>query len=341
MQINYDLQNSILEAVKGFTPESSSLVDELAECLSISKDSAYRRIRGETLFDIGDIHKLTNKYNLSLDNFFGIKKSSVTFNVQSINLTDFTFVDYFKSIEKNLSIISAIDPKHLYYSARDIPIFHYFQDQDLYAFKLYFWLKYYLNHPAMHDISFESKSLPDILKRFKEVPKRIWHLYLKIPSTEIWTYETPNITLRQLEFALQANILDQANCAHLLTRFKALLHHISNEAEQGNKFHLDSSATLEGAEYNVYFNEVAIGDNSLLFKMGGKKMAFTTYANLNYMSTTDIDYTNYIDAHFQRSMKNSTLISGTAEKIRSSFFGALMKKVESVESKVNTFSSLY
>jgi hypothetical protein len=341
MQINYDLQTAILEAVKGFTPESSSLADELAECLSISKDSAYRRIRGVTLFDIGDIEKLTKKYNLSLDNFFGIKKSSVCFNVQSINLTDFTFVDYFKSIEKNLSIITAISPKYLYYSARDVPIFHYFQDPQLSTFKLYFWLKYYLNHPALHNVNYDSKTLPKMLVEFEELAKRIWHLYLKIPSTEIWTYETVNITLRQLEFALQANIIDQETCSNMLERFRNLIQHINIEAEQGNKFHLGSSATEEGAEFNIYFNEVAIGDNSLLFKMGDRKMAFTTYGNLNYMSTTDADYTNYIDGHFQSTMKNSTLISGTAEKIRSSFFGALTTKISSVESKIHTYSPLY
>ncbi|RLD19146.1 MAG: hypothetical protein DRI71_12325, partial [Bacteroidetes bacterium] len=192
MQINYDLQSSILDTIKSLLDPSMSLADELADCLSVSKDSAYRRIRGETLFDISDLEKLTKKYNLSLDSFFGLKKSTVTFNVQSINLTDFTFIDYFKDIEKNLSIIQAISPKHIFYSARDIPIFHYFQDHELTSFKLFIWLKYYLHHPALHNLNFDSKKLPDLLERFDELSRRIWDLYLKIPSTEIWTYETPN-----------------------------------------------------------------------------------------------------------------------------------------------------
>jgi hypothetical protein len=69
MQINYDLQSSILDTIKSSLDPSMSLADELAECLSVSKDSAYRRIRGETLFDISDLEKLTKKYNLSLDSF--------------------------------------------------------------------------------------------------------------------------------------------------------------------------------------------------------------------------------------------------------------------------------
>jgi len=341
MQINYDLQSSILDAVKNAIPASTSLADELADCLSVSKDSAYRRIRGETLFDIADIEKLTKKYGLSLDSFFGLKKSAVPFSMQSINLTDFTFIDYFKSIEKNLSIISAIDPKHLYYSARDIPIFHYFQLPELSKFKIYFWLKYYLNHPLLSNVKFDSDNLPEMLDRFSDLPKRIWSLYLKIPSTEIWTYETTNITLRQIEFARQSGIIEQESCERLCRQFKSMLLHIEKEAAQGNKFTINSKATLEGAEYNIYFNEVAIGDNSILFKMGEKKMAFNTYGTLNYMSTGDEAYTSYIDAHFKSTMKNSTLISATSEKIRSSFFNNLTSKVDIAEKKISSFSTLY
>ena len=341
MQINYDLQASILDEIKSSLHPSISLADELADCLSVSKDSAYRRIRGETLFDISDLEKLTKKYNLSLDSFFGLKKSTVSFNVQSINLTDFTFVDYFKDIEKNLSVIQAISPKHIYYSARDIPIFHLFQDNELTSFKLFIWLKYYLHHPALHNVNFDSKKLPDLLERFDELSRRIWDLYLKIPSTEIWTYETPNITLRQIEFANQAGIIKQESCERLCDKFKSLLNHIKSEAEQGNKYTLGSKATLEGAEYNIYFHEVAIGDNSALFKMGDRLAAFNIYANLNYMSTSDEAYTKYIEGHFNSTMQNSILISATSEKIRSRFFNALLSKVDIVESKIHSFSTLY
>jgi hypothetical protein len=341
MQVNYDIQTSILETIKGKLAESASLADELAECLSVSKDSAYRRIRGETLFDIGDIEKLTKKYSLSLDSFFGLKKSNVCFNVQPINLTDFTFSDYFRSIEKNLTIIKSMSPKHLFYSARDVPIFHYFKIPELSAFKLFFWLKYYLGHPRLSKATFDYNNLPDFLENFKDVPQRIWELYLKIPSTEVWTYETPNITLRQFEFAYHAGIISSDCYIKLCEKFKALLQHIDAEAEQGNKFNMGSQATLEGEEFNIYFNEVAIGDNSLLFKMGNQKIAFNTYSNLNYMTSSDPDYTNYINAHFESTMRTSTLISGTAEKIRSNFFNALVNKVDTVAAKVNTTSSLY
>lgn len=341
MQINYDLQDSILAAIKTALKPSVSLVDEIAECLSISNDSAYRRIRGETLFDIGDLEKLTKKYHLSLDSFFGLKKSTVSFHVQSINLTDFTLIDYFKSLEKNLSALISEDHKHLFFSARDIPIFHLFQLPNLSSFKIFIWLKYYLNHPLLSNVMFDLSNIPEIVNEFSVLSKRIWSIYLKIPSTEIWTLETPNITLRQLEFSFQAGIVNIETCEHLFAEYTSLLNHIQNQAKQGNKYTINSNATLEGAEYNMYFNEISIGDNSGLFIMGSKKMAYNTYGNLNFMSTTDEAYTNYIEHHFQTTMKNSTLISSSAEKIRSNFFNVLFRKVEMVKGKILDSTPLY
>ena len=341
MQINQDLQSAILDAVRGNLDAESSLVDELADCLCVSKDSAYRRIRGKTLFDISDIEKLTKKYNLSLDSFFGLKKSTVPFNVQSINLTDFTLVDYFKDVEQKLNIIDSMDLKHLFYSARDIPIFHYFQIPELGSFKLYFWLRYYLNHPALLDIKFDNPKVEELLSAFGNTPQKTWALYLKVPSTEVWSHETANITIRQIEFAYQSGIVDIKTASRLCTLFKNMINHISDQAKQGNKYNINSQATLEGSEYNIYFNEVSLGDNSLLFKMGDQKMAFNTFANLNVMVTTEPAYTNYIDSHFSTLIKNSTLISATSEKIRSGFFESLHRKIEMVESKLIDNSVLY
>jgi len=59
------------------------------------------------------------------------------------------------------------------------------------------------------------------------------------------------------------------------------------------------------------------------------------------MSTTDQFFVDYIDSHFNSTMKNSTLISATAKKIRGNFFNDLLKKVELVEGNIHGYSSSY
>ena len=154
MEIDKGVQASILEAVQSKMDSSFSFADELADCLSISKDSAYRRIRGETLFDIAELEILTRKFGLSLDEIFNVEKSTITFNTQPITTDGFTFENYMESVHANLSVVQHVSESHMYFSARDIPPFHFYQVPELSAFKLYFWLKSFLNHPDYRDLDF-------------------------------------------------------------------------------------------------------------------------------------------------------------------------------------------
>ena len=113
MEVNKDAQKSILEAVKSKMDPAYSFADELADCLSISKDSAYRRIRGDTLFDIAEVEILTRKFDLSLDQIFQLENSTISFNTESINQENFKFEDYLKSVLTNLSIIQKLAEKDL------------------------------------------------------------------------------------------------------------------------------------------------------------------------------------------------------------------------------------
>ena len=51
------LQKEFLQRVKSRLPENMSFVDELAELFSVSNDSAYRRIRGETALTFEELAK--------------------------------------------------------------------------------------------------------------------------------------------------------------------------------------------------------------------------------------------------------------------------------------------
>ena len=62
MSNDLHIQVSFLNMVKEKTDPHVSFVDELADLLSISKDSAYRRLRGETLLSFEEISLISDKY---------------------------------------------------------------------------------------------------------------------------------------------------------------------------------------------------------------------------------------------------------------------------------------
>lgn len=57
-----------------------SMVDEVAELLNISIDSAYRRIRGEKNIDLAEAHLLCSHYKISMDQLLHLKSDAFVFN---------------------------------------------------------------------------------------------------------------------------------------------------------------------------------------------------------------------------------------------------------------------
>ena len=62
------IQGGFFQVIKDHLPGHISLVDELADTLEVSNDSAYRRIRGETSLTFDEIAILSIKYGVSIDN---------------------------------------------------------------------------------------------------------------------------------------------------------------------------------------------------------------------------------------------------------------------------------
>src|SRR5437868_2689306 len=81
-------QTILMQKIKEMLPPNISFVDELAELLGLSNDSAYRRIRGETALSIEEIASICKKFKISFDSFINSSDAGmVTFSYKSLNNT--------------------------------------------------------------------------------------------------------------------------------------------------------------------------------------------------------------------------------------------------------------
>ena len=159
MIVNEDIQQKFFSIIKEKIGSSVSFVDELADALNISKDSAYRRIRGETSLDFSEIAKLCDQYKISLDALLNQNSSTVSFNVQAIDGETLSFKDYFNSILEKITILNQFGNSELYYGAKDIPIMHYFRHDELGWFKIFFWMKTYLQDSKYRNAKFDPEKI--------------------------------------------------------------------------------------------------------------------------------------------------------------------------------------
>ena len=90
---NSTIQDAFFKQIKTQTDGKISMVDEIADLLHISNDSAYRRIRGETSLTFQEIGLLSNKYGISVDRLAMGHSNQVAFRYKPLDETKFTFAD--------------------------------------------------------------------------------------------------------------------------------------------------------------------------------------------------------------------------------------------------------
>jgi hypothetical protein len=324
------IQSIFLEEVKKRLPDNVSFADGLAETLNISRDSAYRRMRGETVLSLDEVKLLCNKYAVSLDSILSSSPDAVSFRIRSLDSKNFSFDRYLQFLLENLERINAYPEKELIWYAKDLPIWHYFRFPRLAAFKLFFWDKTFVKGSRLRTEKYrENLVTKDVLA----LAGRVWSRYAPIPSTEILGNENLDSTLNQIAFAYECGVFNsKSEALDLCDDCVLLMNHIKSEAEDGIKKGLDMREP--GGRFDLYHNEVLIGDNSVLFKIGDKRMAFITANQFSILTTSQESFCKLTEDYINNMINKSTLISATAEKERAKFFNAMLQKIAQTKEKI-------
>ena len=322
-----DVQAMLFNHVRARLPGHLSLVDEVAELLNISNDSAYRRIRGDKTIALDELRLICNKYHISLDQLLLIQTNTVIFSGNKVDTASFGFNEYLADVAHNLELFLSLPNAHLYYYNKDTPIFHFMPFPELRAFKFFFWKRTLMGYPEMARQQFTGEETDELSS---ELALKIIGLYNQINSTEIWNEENVHSSIRQIEFCRQSNVFADN---HILTKvyeqLDELLNHLEVQAETGKKFLYGYRPSTNAAEYDIFVNECLIGDNTIFVDSDKRQITCLNHNGLNFTSTQDQNFCDYTFRNLQNIMRKSAHISRVGEKERTMFFNTLHQKINS------------
>ncbi len=326
MDSNNSTQVLFFQHIKSILPAHISFVDEVAGVLDISNDSAYRRIRGEKPISLDEMQKLANHFKISIDQFLHIKSDSFIFSGSLANAGEHVFERWMENILKQLTLINSFKEKHLYYLAKDLPIMNQFMAPELLAFKSFLWRRSILHYENMKGTKF---SLREIVPEHIELGKKIEQVYTQIPSTEIWNLESINSTIRQIEFYRESNMFEtEDDVKKIYQAVLRVINHLEQQAEAGVKFQYGSTALPGSVTYNMLWNDLVLGDNTVMFEMDGRRITILNHSVINFISTTDERFNAYMFDMLQTLVKRSTQLSKVGEKERYRFFNRIRDKMK-------------
>jgi hypothetical protein len=293
-------QKQLFSLLKVQLRPHEALVDEVADALGIGQDSAYRRLRAEKPLSWPELAKLAKRFSFSLDELFGLKAQSVSFQFKNLTTAE-DFYDYIHTLKEQLKGIVAIPGSKVFYGAADVPVFLHFQQPEHAAFKLYYWQQAVMQLPELKDIPFHPDRInPDVLHCALELGQ----YYRQVSSVEIWTEESVITTVRQIKYYLDAGLFEHPSLGILVAeQYLELLKLVKLWAgrsykDEGNQF-----------GYQLFESDISIGNNCVLADVDGKKMAYVRHQTFNTMLTANEKFCIETEQFLKGLLRQSNMIS--------------------------------
>lgn len=310
------------------------IADVVADVLDISKDAAYRRLRGETDLGLAEALQLSHHAGFSLSALEASHQGTVRFSRGNFIKSFEDYETYLSQSLKQLERIARVENHKLYYLAKDIPIFYQFAFPNLAAFKMYVWLKSLYLLPQVENRYLSLTSIPP---RLVELAQKQWQVYSQINAIEIWNDTTVDSLLSQLEYYFEAGLLESKEQAEqIIEEFREMMKLIYRQSLSGHKAHPKQLKLSAKASYQLYYHELLIMDNHLLLKMGeqGADQYFIPYGGLNYLSTVDKPIIADLEQYLDNQLKSAYLISEISEKERNQFFIRIKNRIGKLKDKI-------
>jgi len=157
--------------------------------------------------------------------------------------------------------------------------------------------------------------------------KQLTKEYAQLDSVELWNEETVRSTLRQIRYYKESGLFETEEDAQITYRaFDELLDHLQHMAELGLKSMKGESDLVKKGSFQLFVNELILGNNTYILRLDGKTYAYINYAVLKYLATQDPKFCVNLHNSFQNLVTRSTLISKVGEKDRNRFFNLLREE---------------
>lgn len=325
------VQMAFVQKLKELAPANASLADEIAELLTVSTDSAYRRLRGETSISLDEAVSICNHFKVPFSAFTESLAGLVTFRYKQLDDDMESMYNYLHGLEHTLDMLMLANEKKIVYGMVDIPILHQLGFREIGCFKMFYWMKALMGVKSLEGQKFSPNLIPADMQK---LGVNVLNKYRKVPSVEIWSDDLLFPTLKQIEYSWDSGWFESAESAIAVCEdMREMLRNALHMAELGSK--LPQEIQNESTQnYQVYFSELLIGNNTIMAWADNLRAVYLSHHTFNNINTTNEQFCDETAAWLEKHIKKATLISGTAEKQRVKFFNQLERTIDRTIAKI-------
>ncbi|MCC5916005.1 MAG: hypothetical protein JJU02_01625 [Cryomorphaceae bacterium] len=300
------IQHKFFEVIQKKNFGNINLGDQVSEILDVTKSTAYKKIRCQTLLSADDYRRLAASFGVSLDSLvlppqtdFMVRRPLFIQNEESLMM-------YLLGTAKELGRMATVEHEFLY-CARDLPVFLFFSNPVLIRFKIAVWLSEFKNGlPFSKHFGFISKEVFDACKEFNKA-------YQLLNRKEIWSLNTLDNLRSQILYYETLGELSPQDADEV----RNAVIHLMDEIPQNMK--QSESDDTKWSIYGVDF--LMMGSNALVLTPA-QTVAYIGYAGINYLRIDQETFCEDLLHWFNKEISNGTSLVGS-RKERILFFQQL------------------
>ncbi|MDX1684857.1 MAG: helix-turn-helix domain-containing protein [Saprospiraceae bacterium] len=332
----YRLQIILFDLIRERINDSKHWIDEIAEQLNLSKSAVYKKVNATSSLSLEELSDLLVTYDISFDDLIRPEKTTVTFSSPYMNRRIKSFLDYFNPLKQSLEFYSRLPNVEVNYATHELPIFYWLTSRDVCYFKLYAFARTLWELDGYKDKPFDLSEFSGEQVIMKEA-REIAEYFFTMPSTEFWNQNILGNTLNQIKYFANSGLFANMDDAiHLCQSLKDIIVHIREMASEGKKFFAGQEAGESHADFNLYHNEIAHTNNTILVESDTVQAVFATYDSPNFIVSQDETLIDHTKEWYDKLRRHSLPVSNDASKNRLYLFDQILKRISMTQTELET-----
>jgi len=307
--VNTDFNNKLINAIAAVSGSKSDQIDHLMEITSMSKEAAYRRMRGEVAFSFSEACLICRSLNISLDDIAatGNEKLAFELRMDPDDLVDYNFQKLYEHEDSfNFFLDTATEVMTTW---NVIPYSLLMPYDHLSKFYIFKWR--YQTQKHSRNVEYSNLVLPeDIEKLMKELGNMTFR---KAEQTIIYERNIFKSFIRELRHYYLLGLISDKDLSLIKEEFLHLLKKLEDRAMRGT----DNMSN----HILVYLSDIDFEHNYTYVKGDTFELAYIDNIYLmNTLFSSNPKITKMHKYFIESLRKYSTLISISGEKERREFF---------------------
>ncbi len=316
------IHQELIEILKFHTPEGENVVDTLININPLSKEAAYRRLRGEIQFTLAETVRIVAQLGISLDKIAGIeKRSQHMFHIKQFFAED-AFDRYYDLLQSSLSVYQRIKKDanaSFFFAGNTLPPAFYFKYPLITKYSFFKWFD------QMSYLYGSAKQLSEVVipQKIINIQEQLFQESIALSTTFIIGDEMLLALINDIAYFAAIGLVSDDE----MDALKQEIFHMLDDMETLTK---QAHFVLTGKPATVYISN-AFFDGNYGYLQSDKYQIATLYLyGINQLNCVDPCICENQKTWMQSLIAYSTLISGSGRLSATEFFARKREQVDSI-----------